>query len=259
MLQGEAVGIVVALVLGLHVAEGVAEVDSGAVEIVAKGKGREGSEAYSALVDVIVGAGAGIGALATPDIKDAVGTATYHHGVLGDLGIVDVGTKGEFEVEDVGNREAAEDGEVDEDALLDTEDVAGDVLAAAGDADTIVAGEEELTSSSDLAEVEAEQPAPATVVVVAYAHAYLVGELIVHVGVFGNGEGAVGGDGAGRDEALIDEAGPDLCAVLLGTQHAVDSVLVAGATAVEVGLLGIGYEQTGIDGHTKAGEVLLRG
>ena len=127
MLHGEGVVVVVAFVFGLHVAHGVAEVDGGALEVVAEGDGAEGAEAYAALVDVVVGAGACVGALTAPDVEDAVGVAADDHAVLCDFGVVDVGAAGYFEVEEVGEWYAFEDGEVDEDAFFEAEDVAWDV------------------------------------------------------------------------------------------------------------------------------------
>lgn len=257
MLQSEAVVVVVSFVFGLHVAASIAEIDGGTGQIVAESHGGEGAEAYAALVDVVVGTRTGIGALAAPDIKDAVGAAGDDHAVFGDFGIVDIDSEGEFEVEEFGERHAFEDGEVDKDAFFEAEDVARHILTAARDADTVVAGEKKLAGSGELAEIEVEHPTPSAVVVVAQTCADLVGELIVHAGVFDNGEGAIGWDGTGRDEALVDEAGPYLCAVLLGTEHAVNGVVVAGASAIEVGLFGVGDEKACIDDEGEASDAGL--
>ena len=246
--------VVVAQVFGLHVVECVAEVDGGAGQGVAEGHGGDAAEADAALVDVAVGAGAGVGGSAAPDVEDAVGAAGYAHGVFGDFGVVEVDAGREFEVDDLGEGYAFGDEEVDEDAFFVSEDVAGDVLGSAGDAHAVVGGEEELACGGELAEVEAEFPAPAAVVVVAQAYAYLVGEFVVHVGVFGYAEGAVGGDGAGGDELPVDEAVPYLVAVLLAIEHAADGVVVAGAAAVEVGLLGVGDEEARIDADGESGD-----
>ena len=54
MLEGVGVVVVVAFVFGLHIAEGVADVDAGALEGVAHGDGAEAANAYAALVDILV-------------------------------------------------------------------------------------------------------------------------------------------------------------------------------------------------------------
>ncbi len=256
MLEGEAVVVVVAAVFGLHVAELVAEVGSCALEGVAEGHGGKAAEADGALVDVGVGADAGVGVLAVPYVEDAVGATGYDHGVFGYFGVVDADAGGHLKVEEVGEGEGFGDREVDEDSFFESEDVAGDVLAAAGDADAVVGGEEEPACGGDLAEVEGEGPCPPAAVVVAEAEAYLVGEFVVHLGIasIGDAEGTVGGDGAGGDELLVDERVPDLGAVLLAAQDAVDGVGIAGTAAVEVGLFVGGDEEPCIDSEGETGE-----
>ena len=90
----------------------------------------------------------------------------------------------------------------------------------------------------------------------AEAEAYLVGEFVVHLGIasVGDAEGTVGGDGAGGDELLVDERIPDLGAVLLAAQDAVDGVGIAGTAAVEVGLFVGGDEEPCIDSEGETGE-----
>ena len=54
MLEGVGVVVVVAFVFGLHVAEGIADVDTRALEGVAYGDGAEAANAYAALIDILV-------------------------------------------------------------------------------------------------------------------------------------------------------------------------------------------------------------
>ena len=179
------------------------------------------------------------------------------HTIFGDFGIVDSNTEGEFEVENVGEGYTAGNGEIDEDAFFEAIDVAYDILAAAGDTDAVVGGEEELTCCGNLAEVEVEHPAPAAVVVVTDAKTYLIGELIVHIGVFGNAEGAVGWYGTGRDELLVDKATPYLVPVEFAAKDTVDGIGVAGTATIEIGLFGIWDKEPCIDRDGKPGDACL--
>ena len=166
MLRGIAVLLVVVVEFGLDVIEGVAEVDGTGRNTIAQGKRSEAADADSALVDIVVGADAGIGSLTVPDIKDTIGLAFAvgdTDAVLRHLGVVDVEAEVDFEVEQLGERDAFGDAEVDEDSAFTAIDATDHIVVATKDAGSVVAGKKELAGGGHLAEVEACQPPPTIV------------------------------------------------------------------------------------------------
>ena len=248
----EGVGLVERAVARLIVVERVAEVNRAiAGDDTTEGERGERADADHALIDVVIGCGAGVGAVLVPDVEDAVVLPGDFHFVFLDLGVVEIESEVGFEFEVRAERETSGEGEVYKDTVFNAEDAALDIASAVGeDALAVVGADVEGSRGLDACVVESEDPAPSTGIVVADTEAYLISETVGHGAVFLDGEGIVVGDGVG-DKALGIEVLPDFVAVRIAVEDAVDGVGVVFTTAVKFGLLVVRDEESGINRNGK--------
>lgn len=256
VLEGKGIGIVIALVACLGIIAGIAQLERAAVgHDVGEREGDETTHADTALVDIVVGADARVGATAIPYIEDAVVGAVDFHLIFLNLGIVEVKAYVAFDLPIVVDRETFGKGDVDIDAVFEAIHATGDIAVAVGkDGSLRAVVDMESAGGCELRIVEASQPAPTMFIAIAEAEADLVAEFVVHIGVIG--ELHFGIIAYAAEVATVDKAFPDLAAIGVAKKDTFDSVGVFGAARIEIGLFGTGDEQAGIDEHLETRAVV---
>ena len=118
----EGVGLVERAVARLIVVERVAEVNRAiAGDDTTEGERGERADADHALIDVVIGCGAGVGAVLVPDVEDAVVLPGDFHFVFLDLGVVEIESEVGFEFEVRAEWETSGEGEVYKDTVFNAE------------------------------------------------------------------------------------------------------------------------------------------